>query len=125
MQNLTTPTETVFLDESGIFVSNTRFIAHNHVFALANIVSVRAVKIGPQRAGPILIVMMGICALFITLWAAIPLILLACLWFALQKPSGCVLVTGAGGEIEAFESPDCDFVLRILNALDQAILARG
>jgi hypothetical protein len=42
-----------------------------------------------------------------------------------QKPNFIVMLTSSGGEMEAYSSQDRDFMARVINAIHQAIIARG
>jgi hypothetical protein len=50
---------------------------------------------------------------------------LAIFMLAKQKPSYAVVLTTAGGEIKTCHSRDGDFILRVVAALNDAIVARG
>jgi len=55
----------------------------------------------------------------------IGLTVLGVLWFRSKKPTYSVRLTSASGESEAYSSGDKDFVGKIVNAINDAIVHRG
>jgi hypothetical protein len=139
----TSPGDAVFLDEGGILVSKTRFMVHSQTFALANITSVKVGKIPPSVGQFVMGLLIGlalalfgvaICAggerdsLVLGVALAVGGLLLA--GFALfmmmkAKPSYAVVLSTAGGELKTCISKNPDFILRVVGALNEAIVARG
>ena len=128
----------VFLDEGGILVTKTRFVSGAQTFALASISSVRGVEIPPSRSGPIFVVCLGIlmAALGIGYGSGGLLCILLCIisvaciavgvaMLCLQKTVFSVMLTTSGGEVAAYTSRDKEFIARVINALTEAIIARG
>jgi hypothetical protein len=129
----------VFLSEGGILVTKTRFAVGAQTFALANISSVRGVENPPGRGLPILVLLFGTIfflgaipsfaeeVLFALAPLAIGLLLmgLAIYWMLKQKPTFSVVLTAAGGEVTAYTSRDGAFILRVIQAITDAIVARG
>jgi hypothetical protein len=129
----------IFLDEGGILVTKTRFVSGAQTFALANISSVRGVEAGPNRIGFVFLILIGV---FISLggtscvsdapWPGrvlivigIAIVCMAIVAMCRQRPLFVVMVISSGGEMEAYSSHDKDFMARVINALNQAIISRG
>lgn len=123
------------MQEGGITVTKTRFVAGAQIYALSGITSVRGVEIEPSRAGPITVVGSGLCLLGLAYAAETNIVVflivflitaaIAGFWWVKQKPSFAVVCTTAGGEVTALTSGDKLFVSRVIEAITQAIIARG
>ena len=118
-------TDAVFLDEGGITVTKTRFVAKGQTFALSGITSVRSVEIPPSRGPPIFMLVIGVLLLAGSPVIGIPAVIGAIVWLFVEKPTFSVVLTTAGREATAFTSPDSQFIARVVGALTQAIIARG
>jgi hypothetical protein len=118
-----TQMDMLFLDEGGITVTKTRFVAGARTFAMAGITSVRGVRMPPSRGGPMVLLLFGVLLLII--YIGIPMIIGAIVWMVRQKPTFSVVLTTAGGEVAVYSSANWPFVARVLDALTQAIIARG
>ena len=133
--------EPVFFDQVGIVVTKTRFMAQGQTFAIANITSVSALTI-PSPVGwwslPLvfgvllpLIPAAGYSAgefsrsLLVPLVLGFALLLIAVWGLATRKPSYVVVLQAAGGEIKTCQNEDMDLILRVVAALNEAIVARG
>ncbi len=118
--------EQTFLNESGIKVTNSRFIVPGETYAMSGITSVKTMKRTPSRKGPIALVALGLIFLYFRIQNVGFLLLIAgVLWWFLNKPKYAVLLHSASGEAEAFSSKDGPQVTRIIDALNNAIVARG
>ena len=119
-------TEKEFLKEGDVTVTNSRFIVPGQTYAMSGITSVKSVKKNPSKALPIILIVLGI----IFLAADVPLvgIILIGLGIAiliLNKPQYIVILSSASGETEALTSKNKEFITRVINALNDAIVARG
>ena len=47
------------------------------------------------------------------------------IWWIKQKPTYAVMIVSAAGESPAFSSPDKNQIFQIVNAVNEAIIARG
>jgi hypothetical protein len=112
-----------FFEDGGITVTKTRFVVEGQTFALAGITSVRGAEIAPSRAGPIALLIVGV--LLLVVYVGILMVIGAVVWLFLQKPTFAVVLTAAGGEVKAYNSSDRRFIGRVIEALTQAIIARG
>jgi Family of unknown function (DUF6232) len=115
----------VFFHEAGIVVSRTRFVVRSQTFALANISSVRGVETPPSRTAPIVLLLLGLLAVFASVWFSLLLIAACIAWMWFQKSTFSVVLTAAGGEVTAYSSYEKLYIHRVLEALTQAIIARG
>ncbi len=120
--------EQTFLDESGILVTNARFVVPAQTYAMSGVTSVAAIKNVPSKKGPIVLIVIGLI-LMIAGDAGIILGLLALAggiaWLVLNKPEYIVLLNSASGETRALHSKDEDFISRVIVALNESIIARG
>ena len=96
--------EHVFLKEKGVTVTNARFITYGKTQVLAGITSV-AVGSG---------LFMGLISAGLGIF-----------WLAMQKSVYIVQLESASGKVDALESKDKDFIFRVVDALNNAIVARG
>jgi hypothetical protein len=120
--------EQSFLDEGGVTVTNSRFIVSGQTYAMSGITSVKALTRKPSRKGPIILVAIGLLAMLAGKEAVVVgLLFLAggTVWWILHKPTYIVVLHSASGEAEALTSKDGGFISRAVNALNQAIVARG
>ncbi len=123
--------EHVFFDDAGVKVTNTRFVAGGRTFAISGITSVSRSKITPQRNGPIVV---GIISILLVLGSSgdtsilvVGLVLMGAAvvyWFADSARYSVLLMT-ASGESDAFSAKDEVLVGRVVDALNEAIIARG
>ena len=115
----------VFFSEVGILVSKTRFVVDSQTFALAGITSVRGVETPPRRNAPIILLLLGAVFLAASVWFGL-LVIAACIaWMCFQKSTFAVVLTTAGGEVKAYSSYDSAFISRAIQAVTEAIVARG
>jgi hypothetical protein len=135
--------EAVILSEGGITVTKTRFMVRGQTYALANITSVSAATIPPRRGGVIALLLLGGLLSLIgfgtmsdrgpeSRLAGIILLILGLILagvglfvFKVQKDSYAVVLNTAGSEMRTSISRDGDFILRVVAALNEAIVARG
>ncbi len=123
--------EHVFFEDAGVKVTNTRFVAGGRTFAVSGITSVSLSKITPQRKGPIAVGVLSILLLLgsrgDTSILVVGLVLLAAAvvyWFVDSSRYSVRLMT-ASGESDAFSAKDELLVGRVVDALNEAIIARG
>jgi len=115
--------EQTLLNEQGVLVTNTRFVVNNATHAMSGVVGVAGVRLNPSRKGPIILIVVGV--LLAIVFVGIPMIIGGIVWLILQKPRFAVVFTTAAGEMPVYESRDEAFISRIVEALNQAIVARG
>ena len=127
------PTEQVFLNERGVSVSNSRIMheREGQTYAMSGITSVKCYEKKPSRKGPIILIIIGVLMLVdglhepALLLGAIIFLASGITWWVLRKADYSVLLTSASGEMKAYTSKDKDFVIKIVNAVNDAIVHRG
>lgn len=117
--------EKTFFQHDDVSVSNSRFIVASQTFAMSNITSVKASKDVPSRLGPIAFGMIGLIAATQNVGFGIFLIAIGVVWWFLQKTRYHVLLTTAGGETKALTTPQKEYIEKVVQALNDAIVARG
>jgi hypothetical protein len=118
--------ERTFLRNETVTVTNTRFIVPGQTYAMAGVTSVRFERINPNPIWPILFIVLGVLLLFIseTRIFGVLLMLIGGPWLFLLKPTFAVALHSASGEARAVTSRDAQFISRIVEALNQAIVYR-
>lgn len=117
--------EKVFLDEKGVKVTNARFVTFGRTQALSGITSVSTLEKKPSRLFPIILIIVGALLIAGSPLFGIILMALGILWLYLQKKTYIVQLESASGVSDALESKDSDFIFRVVDALNAAIVARG
>ncbi len=118
--------EKTFFQYEDVSVTNSRFMVAAQTFAMSNITSVKASKNVPNRVGPILLIIVGV--LFLANGATAPGVIIGgagVAWLLLQKTMYHVMLTTAGGETSALSSKQRDYIEKVVQALNEAIVARG
>ena len=140
-ENVPTNDEQVFLDAGDVFVSSTRAVLFGETYAMSNITSVRKSRVRMSLIKAITMLIGSVILAFIAMFAVYALLgqalgMLAGMavfaFFAyrscyihLRYPD-CVLHIGTmGGEIDGLTSKDERFVDQVVEALNEAIIARG
>ena len=86
--------ESTILQREGVTVTDARFIVGSQTYAIRNITSVKGIEIIPGPIGRLL----GYRSMF------------------------AIVLSTAGGEIQAYQSKDSDLIGDVLEALNQAII---
>jgi hypothetical protein len=121
--------EQTFLNEGGMQVTNARFIAKGRTYPVNGITSVSLYEIKPRRGAVVACVVISLIAFFQSsnfgVMAGLLFLAFAIVgWFA-NPPTYSVRLMTASGESDAFTAKDRDQVQRIVQALNEAIVARG
>jgi len=131
--------ERSFLNDGGVYVSNTRVVIHGTTYATANITSVRK-HVTPANTGcAIVLAFFGalgaISGLVIALggngdnWstfvASAVLLIIGIVWFKSLHPTFNVMLATAAGERQGLTSKDEGIVDRVTAAIADAIVHRG
>ena len=119
--------EKIYFDEGNVKVTRARFIVPGQTHAMSGVTSVRASKNQPVK-GPAIMGGVGVLLLFggeigVMAFGAL-LIVGAVLWY-LKGAEYIVVLSSASGEAEALSSKNADWIDRIINALNDAIVDRG
>ena len=120
--------EQVFLDDRGVSVSNSRMMYEGQTYAMSGITSVKSFEKKPSRILPIILLIIGLGIMGNGGGAIIVGLLVVAGGIAawvLMKADYSVLLTSSSGEAKAYTSKDKDFVLRVINAVNEAIVHRG
>jgi hypothetical protein len=120
--------ETTFLAGNDVSVTNARFIAQGQTYAMSGITSVQSFRQDPSRKGPIILAIVGGLALLGGGTSSVVGLLLmagAAAWWLTTKPEYSVLLNSASGEAKALASKDGQFIAKVVNALNEAIVHRG
>ena len=126
--------EQVFLSRPDVTVTSARLVTPGQTYAMSGITSVTRGIIKPSRKGPIFCIVVGLFALFGGFargdtqfalmgggfWLAVGVV-----WWMATKDKHLVKLNTAGGETDAYISTDMDAVDEIIEALNEAIIARG
>lgn len=118
--------EKSFMSESDVSVSNSRFIAQGQTYAMSGITSVKSHMEPPKRVFVYILGGLG-AVMFISGVFLVGLLMIGAavgIWFLL-KTDYSVLLTTASGESKALSSKDGEFIGRVVNALNDAIVHRG
>jgi hypothetical protein len=132
--------ECSFLNEGGVYVSNTRVVIHGTTYATANITSVRK-HITPVNNGcAIILLILGalgaLGGLTMALggsgdgrWSAfgtsLVLLIIGIVWLKSLHPTYNVMLATAAGERQGLTSKDEGVVDRVTAAIANAIVHRG
>ena len=120
--------EQVFLDDRGVSVSNSRMMYEGQTYAMSGITSVKSYEKKPSRILPIILIIIGLIAMAAGKGAIIVGLLFVAggiVAWALMKPDYSVVLTSSSGETKAYTSKDKGFVLKIISAVNEAIVHRG
>ena len=124
--------ESFYTDAEGVRVTNTRLIIGQTTFAMSNITSVSCGAIRPKRLGPMLFMGLGGVCLLATFSGAgnatpmgVFLILCGVAWWALQKTKYCLCVASSSGEVKPINSKDKQRIEKIVQAVNESMIARG
>jgi Family of unknown function (DUF6232) len=120
-------TETVFLSENNVQVTNARFIVSGQTYAMNGITSVKNARQNPSRTLPIIVGLIGLCIIGSgdALFLGIVAMGIAIAIFVMSKSKHVVVLNTSGGQVEALSSTDTDHIVRIIAALNDAIIHRG
>lgn len=125
--------ETVLLQDGAVTVSNTRVIVQPHTtYAMANITSVREF-VDPKPVGVLLCGFLLLCSGFACVqvaemgagWVVTLMGAALVVWFLVMKPKHWVRIGTAGAEANALWSHDAQWIRRVVEAINSAMIARG
>jgi hypothetical protein len=132
--------ERSFLNDGGVYVSNTRVVIHGTTYATANITSVRKHVTPANNGCAIVLVILGALGALggLTLalgrsgdgrWSAfgtsLVLLIIGIVWFQSLRPTYNVMLATAAGERQGLTSKDEGVVDRVTGAIADAIVHRG
>ena len=117
--------EKVFFESGDVKVTSARFITYGKTQALSGITSVSSHYVKPNRMWPIILGVVGAICLAFNWIVAILFIALAAYWWISQKTIYFVRLESASGTADALSSKDRDFIFKVVDALNDAIIHRG
>lgn len=121
----TTLTGSPIFADANVHVSSSRVILNNTTYAMSNITSVRALKKSPDRKVAILLIVVGVVLWFPSHILGLILLALGVLLLLVLKTNYTVLIGTSSGERNALSSKDGGYITKIVDAINQAIIARG
>jgi len=123
--------ETIFMQEDEVKVTNTRFVVRSQTYTLNGITSVKQDAEPASRGFAIVCGVIGVLAPFVWHISILTIVMAVCfigvaltLWKT-NKDKYYVVLCSASGESLALTSTDSDFIYRVIDALNDAIAARG
>ena len=121
--------EKTFFQHEDVKVTNARFMVGSQTFSMSNITSVKAMAQSPQRGWPVALLVVGAMMLAFgtrDIWGfAIAFVAVGAIWLFTQKSMYHVMLTTAGGETSALSSKQKEYIQKVVQALNDAIVARG
>lgn len=119
--------ETIYFEQDGVQVTNARFKVDAQTYAVRNITSTAAWT-KPQRwLGALLCAVIGLMAVSGGrggFGVAGFFLLLAAVLYWTGRPWHFVLLSTASGEVKALKSRERDYILRVVNALNDAMVSQ-
>jgi Family of unknown function (DUF6232) len=119
--------EIMFYQDTNVQVTQSRFITNSKTYAMRNISSVHIFEIIKSRKGPVLLMIAGGLMLFsdTARIAGFLIIALGILILFLIKNEYAVRISTNSGEVNSIVSKDRDYIEKIVNALNNAIIHIG
>lgn len=124
--------EKTFFEHGDVKVTNSRFIAGGQTYVMSNVTSVKSFVQKPDKVGGIVLLIIGLVFVAIGLAATflfyLGIVLVAVAAFVLnssQKSVYHVMLTTSGGEVSALKTYQLDYITKVVNALNEAIVHRG
>ena len=131
--------EQTFLSSGSVTVTQARFVVDGQTYAMQGVTSVRRELAQPSKKGPIIAVLFGVIAVFVSfalfsssigtgivlLLIGVGIIAAGVFWFRGLKATHFVILNSASGESRALWSKDESFIAQVVDALNNAIIARG
>lgn len=119
--------ETTFYQDTSVIVTQSRFVTQSKTYAMRNISSVHVFEIEKSRVLPILMILFGLPFIFSKdiFWIGLILISLGLLIIFSIKNEFAVRISTNAGEVNSIVSKNREFIQKIVNALNEAIIHRG
>jgi hypothetical protein len=114
-----------FLNNAAATVTSSRIVISGKTFATRNVGSVSVTVVPPNKALPIILIIIGVLCAFGTAWiAALVFAGIGGLWLYSVSATYKLFMMAGGGEVMALESKDAGLVKSIHDAVAQAIAVR-
>lgn len=117
--------EEVFYQDENVLISHTRMTLGGTTYATANITSVSTYRLKPSRKLEIIMGLIGLAVIFNDFFVGLILIGLAGLIFYMKKTKYIVKLSSNASEKDALRSTNKDYIYKIVEAINNAIIYRG
>ncbi|MBI4200545.1 MAG: hypothetical protein HY535_08765 [Chloroflexi bacterium] len=117
--------EKTFFQSEEVTVTNSRFMVGSKTFAMSNITSVKASEQEPKRLYSIGLIVLGVFVLTGSVGIGVVISGIGVAWLLMQKTKYHVTLTTAAGESSALGSKQREYIEKVVQALNEAIVARG
>ncbi len=119
--------ETTFYQDSLVTVTQSRYVTQSKTYAMRNISSVHIFEIVKSKGKAIVLIIFGLFFLFSKdiFWIGLILITLGIVWFVYIKNEYAVRISTNSGEADSTISKNKEYIQKIVNALNEAIIHRG
>ena len=117
--------EKVFFEEGDVKVTSSRFLTYGKTQTLSGITSVSSFEQKPSRKYPIILGIVGLICFTFSWLVAVILVALAVLWWISQKTDYIVRLESSSGTTDALTSKNQDFIFKVGDAMNEAIVYRG
>lgn len=123
----TITTEKTFFQDANVTVTQSRFISQSKTYAMSNISSVSIFRKARNKFFDIALIIIGAVCLFSggARVVGFVMVLIGVLMLFLLKDTFSVRIQSNSGEADGFMSKDHDLILKIVNAVNDAIVHRG
>jgi len=117
--------EKTFFEYEDVKVTSSQFMVGTQTITMRSIASVKVLKEGPERYWPIALITIGIMLFLGSAIVGVVIVGVGILWLVMQKTMFHVMLTTAEGESSAMSSHRRKHIDKIVQALNDAIVARG
>ncbi len=119
--------ETIFYQDNIVTITQSRYVTQSKTYAMRNISSVHIFEIVKSKLPALIMIFIGIPLLFSKdiFYVGIIIIALGIWWFTYIKNEYSVRISTNAGEANSIVSKDKNYVQKIVNALNDAIIYRG
>lgn len=127
------PEERTFLSEGNVLVTNARIVSSGQTYAMAGVTSVQVLVEPASNTGPVLCILGGLLLIVVSIGSkailtgvlGAGLIVAGIQYLRSLKSTHNLILRTSSGEIRAFSSVDSAYIARILEAINNAIVARS
>jgi hypothetical protein len=126
--NQSTQAEKIFYQDNNVVVTQSRFVSSGKTHAMRNISSVSNCRIVKSKSPAIVLCLIGIIAMFIGgkgIIFGVIFLGLGIAIFATTKDDFSVRINSNSGETNGLISKDQNYVQKIVEAVNEAIIHRG
>lgn len=117
--------EKTFFEYDDVKVTNTRFITGSQTYAMSNVTSVKAFEQRPNRIWGVAALLIGLLITSESPPVGILLMAAAAFYLYKQKTLYHVMLATSGGETSALKTYQSRYLMKVVSALNEAIVYRG